>query len=92
MFHRLCLKCMNTCKQDESVKIVKCPRFQKRLSDNEFRDLIGELESMETDADRLRARIRNVIDTALAEPENSISAPMTNDDSDIGDDTDFSAI
>lgn len=89
MFHRLCLKCMNTCKQDESVKIVKCPRFQKRLSDNEFRDLIGELETMENEADRLRQRIRAVIDTALAAPESADSRLDASDEAFADESDDF---
>ncbi len=64
MLHPLCLECLHTCKQDEGVDIVKCANFQKRVTDGEFRDLIGELDDMEAKADEIKARTRNLIEMA----------------------------
>ncbi len=61
MYNKLCERCIHHCKQDESAKIMQCPRFQKRLTDNEFKDLIDELDTMETKATELRKRTRELI-------------------------------
>lgn len=66
MIHQLCSQCIHHCKQDDSVKIVQCPRFQKRLSDDEFKDLIDQLREMETDVATLKKRTEALIDTALS--------------------------
>ena len=66
MIHKLCMKCMRTCKQESSVKIVHCPKFQKRLSDNEFHDLVGELGTMETETAELKKRVNELLQSALS--------------------------
>lgn len=66
MLNRLCAACMNTCKQEPPVKIVRCPRFRKRLSESEFRDLVGELDDTEARAVELGRRIKNLIERAQA--------------------------
>ncbi|MBN1293756.1 MAG: hypothetical protein JXB48_18080 [Candidatus Latescibacteria bacterium] len=65
MIHKLCKACINTCKQTAHAKIVRCPNFQRRLTDNEFRNLIDELDVMEKEADNLRNRVHNLINQAL---------------------------
>ena len=67
MIHPLCKKCTHTCKQETIVKIIHCPKFQKRLSDTEFKGLVDELDTMETEAGELRKRARRLIQKALAE-------------------------
>jgi len=69
MIHKLCVHCTNPCKQEDTVKIVHCPRFQKRLSDVEFHDLINELETMENDADKLKKRVLELLQTATSPDE-----------------------
>jgi TATA-binding protein-associated factor Taf7 len=55
---------MNTCKQDSPVKLVRCPRFRKRLSESEFRDLVGELDQAEARAAELERKVKDLIDRA----------------------------
>lgn len=62
MIHKLCNTCINTCKQDDHAKIVRCPKYQKRLSAEEFKSLVDELDVMEKEADILRDRVRNLIE------------------------------
>lgn len=66
MVHKLCDSCMNSCKQDETVKIIRCPRFRKRLSETEFRDLVNELDITETRAAELSRRVKDLISRALS--------------------------
>ena len=74
MDHKLCVACMNSCKQTETVKIVRCPKFSKRLSENEFRDMVKELDSAEERAAELSRRVKDLIARAVAgEPEKSVS-------------------
>ena len=66
MLNRLCSVCMNTCKQESAVKIVRCPNFRKRLSDDEFRDLMHELDTAEAHAADLSCRVKDLIAKALS--------------------------
>jgi len=61
MIHKLCKACINTCKQDDNAKIIRCPKFQKRLSDEEFRNMVDEIDVMEKEADILRERVHDLI-------------------------------
>lgn len=74
MDHKLCVACMNSCKQTETVKIVRCPKFSKRLSENEFRDMVKELDSAEERAAELSRRVKDLIARAVA-GETGASAP-----------------
>ena len=66
MIHKLCEACMNSCKQMETVKIVRCPKYRKRLSENEFRDLVNELESAESRAAELSKKVKDLITRAVS--------------------------
>jgi predicted transcriptional regulator len=57
---------MNDCKQLDSVKIVRCPKFQKRLSENEFHELVKELDSAEDRAEELSKRVKDLIARAVS--------------------------
>jgi hypothetical protein len=57
---------MNTCKQMESVKIVRCPKFRKRLSDTEFHEMITELDSAEARAAELSKKVKDLIARAVS--------------------------
>ena len=61
MVHKICKNCLKTCKQEDTVKIVKCPRFQKRLSNDEFKNLVDSLEEIQTDADSVKKRTQELI-------------------------------
>ena len=69
MIHPLCKKCLNKCKQESTVKIVRCPRFQKRFSDVEFRELVDELDDIQSDADAIKKKANELIRKALEEDE-----------------------
>lgn len=66
MICELCAACMNTCKQSSPAKIVRCPSFRKRLSEDEFRDLVNELDSAEEHAAALGRRVKELIAKALS--------------------------
>ncbi|MFC1694177.1 hypothetical protein ACFL1R_11795 [Candidatus Latescibacterota bacterium] len=81
MIHKLCIKCLHSCKQENTVKIIKCPRFQKRLSDDEFMDIINDLGNVENEADELKKRARKLVQNTLS--ENNEAASHNDDTSDI---------
>lgn len=68
MIHKLCTQCVRTCKQSSSVKIVKCPRFEKRLSEQDFRRMVNDVTDIEKQADDLKGRIRSLLDTMRDDP------------------------
>ncbi|MCE5248836.1 hypothetical protein LLG96_01310 [bacterium] len=47
------------------MKIVRCPKFEKRITDDEFRNLIDDLDIMSKEADELSRRAKRLIKTAL---------------------------
>ncbi len=80
MVHPLCLKCLNHCKQEDTVKIVNCPKFQKRLSDDEFRELIDDLKEMEKDISNLKKRSEVLIQKAKLNKEDLVQEDDYNSD------------
>ena len=82
MIHKLCSTCINTCKQDDHAKIVRCPKYQKRLSAEEFKSLVDELDVMEKEADMLRDRVRNLIDK-VTDREDEIDRYEDSEDDDF---------
>mgnify|MGYP001428814880 CR=1 FL=1 len=64
--HKLCAACMNSCKQMDSVKIVRCPKYRKKLSESEFRDLVNEIDSAEAEAVELSKKVKNLIARAVS--------------------------
>jgi hypothetical protein len=66
MINKLCSSCMNTCKQERTAKVVHCPKFSKKLTENEFQNLIGEIDSMEKKTTELGRRVKNLIEKAIA--------------------------
>lgn len=65
MTNKCCKVCVNTCKQDDSVSIVNCPKFQRKPSDREFRNLLEELDSRETQAKKTQKRVKDLIRNTL---------------------------
>lgn len=80
MVHPLCHKCLLRCKQEDTVKIVNCPKFQKRLSDDEFRDLIDDLKEMEKDISNLKKRAEILIQKAKLNEEDLVQEDDYNSD------------
>ena len=80
MIHPLCLKCLLHCKQEYTVKIVNCPKFQKRLSDDEFRDLTDDLKEMEKDISNLKKRAEVLIQKAKLNEEDLVQEDDYNSD------------
>jgi hypothetical protein len=48
------------------MKIVSCPKFQKIPSESEFREMINELDTVESKAKKLQKSVKEVIDRALS--------------------------
>ena len=71
MINLLCKACVNTCKQDESVKIVNCPKYRKNPSEKEFREMIDDLDSAEKNAKKVRNRVKKIISKTLSENSNN---------------------
>ncbi|MFC1607349.1 hypothetical protein ACFL47_05200 [Candidatus Latescibacterota bacterium] len=88
MIHKLCVNCINPCKQEDYVKIARCPKFIKRVSENEFLDLIDEIDSMGSKVDELRKRTKQLI--AMANEQNGKGVETTPQDSFNGDSDEFS--
>jgi len=65
MFNKLCNICAKKCKQSDSVKIVSCPNFLKNPSEREFRQMVDELDFVETKAKRVQKRVKSIIKVAI---------------------------
>ena len=66
MIKKLCSTCMNTCKQTTEARVMHCPKFRKKLSEDEFRNLIREIDSMEERTAELSCRVKSLIEKALS--------------------------
>ena len=66
MLNRLCAACMNTCKQESSAMILRCPHFRKRLSEDEFRGLLSEIDDAEARAADLSRRVKDLVAKAAS--------------------------
>ena len=73
MINKLCKACVYTCKQEESVKIVNCPKFQKNPTEKEFQEMVTELDSVENEAKKIQKRVKDIIPKALSENKNEPS-------------------
>ena len=67
MINLLCKACVNTCKQDESVKILSCPKFRKNPSENEFREMLDDLDTAEKNAKKVQKHVKKIISKTLSE-------------------------
>jgi hypothetical protein len=76
--NKLCSTCMCACKQESGVKIVRCPNYRKRLSEDEFNNLIHELDAAETRAADLKRRVKDLIEKALS-PQGSRESESPDD-------------
>lgn len=47
------------------MKIVSCPKFQKIPSEGEFREMVNELDTVESKAKKLQKSVKEVIDRTL---------------------------
>ena len=65
MINKLCNECIRTCKQSDLMKIVSCPKFQKISSESEFREMVNELDTVESKAKKLQKSVKEVIDRTL---------------------------
>ena len=65
MIHKLCKNCVNDCKQTAVVIIARCPKYIRRVSESEFRNLLDDLDEMGKKADELRVRTKKLVETAL---------------------------
>ena len=66
MINKLCNTCVKTCKQSNSAKIASCPKFQKIPSEGEVREMVNELDTVESKAKKLQKSVKEVIDRALS--------------------------
>jgi len=66
MAHPLCAQCLHSCKQEETVRIIRCPKFQRAVSEEEFRELIDGLREAEKAAGNLKRRSEALIRKALS--------------------------
>ncbi len=56
---------MNTCKQPDTARIVSCPKFLKRPTENKFRIMVNDLDTVEKAAKKKQRAIRELINEAL---------------------------
>ena len=77
MFHKLCSFCIHSCKQESSVTIVQCPKYQKRVTDDEFHDLVEELKHTEAEANTLKKRLRDLLSSVHTTTDTTTSVSDT---------------
>jgi len=66
MINKLCKMCVKTCKQSDATHIVSCPKFRKKPSDEEFRGIVNELDTIEETAKKIQKNVRNLTAEALS--------------------------
>ena len=79
MFNKLCKTCINTCKQNDSTKIVSCPKFHKIPSEKEFQEMVNKLDNTEIKAKKLQKRVKELIDKAVSR---DLSSPAKSEEKD----------
>jgi hypothetical protein len=58
----LCARCINPCKELVSVVLLTCDRFEPKMSDDEFDQLLNDMDEITRQADVLHARVNQLID------------------------------
>lgn len=61
MINKLCYTCIKTCKQEDTSRIIKCPKFQMRPSDKKFREMVEDMNSAEREAKKIQKTIRELL-------------------------------
>lgn len=75
---------MNTCKQPDTAKIVSCPKFMKRPTEDKFRAMVENLDSVEKAAKKKQRAIRQLINDALGADQDSGDGSQDFDDNQGG--------
>lgn len=65
--HPLCARCIKTCKQTVAVQLLSCPLYEPKMSNDEFEELLGEMEVISRKADALHQRVSRLIDDMQVE-------------------------
>ncbi len=60
--HPLCARCIKTCKQTVSVIMLTCEMFEPQMSDDEFDQLLNDMDEITRQADVLHARVNQLLD------------------------------
>lgn len=60
--HPLCARCVNTCKETVAVTLLTCEMFEAQMSDDEFEQLLNDMEEVTRQADALHTRVNQLID------------------------------
>jgi uncharacterized protein YoxC len=60
--HPLCTRCVKTCKQTVSVIMLTCEMFEPQMSDDEFEQLLNDMDEVTRQADVLHTRVNRLID------------------------------
>lgn len=79
MINKLCKTCIKTCKQSDSTKIVNCPKFQKIPSENEFKEMVDELDNTDIKAKKLHKQLKELIEKAFSR---DLSSPVEGEEED----------
>ena len=67
MINKLCSACIHLCKQEDTSKIVSCPKFKNRPTEKEFREMVENLSVAENEARKHQKGIRELIKKTLPE-------------------------
>ncbi|HIG47407.1 MAG TPA: hypothetical protein EYQ20_13630 [candidate division Zixibacteria bacterium] len=60
--HPLCARCAKTCKQTVSVIMLTCEMFEPQMSDDDFDQLLNDMDEVTRQADVLHTRVNRLID------------------------------
>ena len=60
--HPLCARCIKTCKETVSVVLLSCDRFEPQMSDDEFDQLLNDMDEITRQADALHTRVNRLLD------------------------------
>ena len=77
--HPLCARCIKTCKQTVAVQLLSCPLYEPKMSNKEFEELLGEMETISRKADALHQRVSRLIDDMQVEKNPPLSEESGNE-------------
>ena len=80
MVHAVCRQCVHRCKQEETITLMRCARFRKRVKDVEFAAMVERMDDIASSADEIRRRTRELLDEARS----SCDIPVSPDTGDTG--------
>ena len=67
--HKLCQRCIKKCKQPDTIKIVRCPKYEKAPTVKDMNEIIQIMDDTDQKINELLTRIKRLRKKMGREPE-----------------------